>query len=90
MKLIICLSIALTSLMFQGVASANGNDELDNLEFKYLVCGYLEDSETMEEAISNIDAATEDLEMSDHQEDVLEEIEDEELTSETYCVDLEY
>ena len=89
MKTIICLSIALSSFAFSGIALAN-NKQLDDMEFKYLICGYLEDSETMQEAMSNIDDVTEDLDMTDSQEEILEELEDEELTSETYCVDLEY
>lgn len=90
MRLIICLSITLTSLMFQGVALANSNEELDDLEFKYMVCDYLENSANLRQAMAGIDDETENIVMTNAQEDILEELEDEDLEPEEYCLGLEY
>lgn len=59
-------------------------------DFKYLVCSYIADSESMANALVQINDTTDDLTITDAQEEILEKLEDNSFSPEIYCVDLEF
>lgn len=88
MKKITCLFTIAIAMTFPAMAIAN--ESIDSEEFKYLVCSYIEDSTTLENALDKIDNIAEDLSLSNFQKQDLWDLEEGSLTSEVYCQGLEF
>ena len=86
-KVIYFFSIAMAMTV---PAMAIANESINSEEFKYLVCSYIEDSSTLENALTKVDNIAEDLSLNDSQERALEDLEEGTLTSEVYCQGLEF
>ena len=66
------------------------SDTINSQDFQYLVCSYIEDSSSLEDALGNINDVIAKLTISDSQEETIQQLADRTLTSESYCVDLEF
>lgn len=86
-KIIYFFSIAMAMTV---PTMAIANESINSEEFKYLVCSYIEDSSTLESALTKVDNIAEDLSLNDSQERDLEDLEEGTLTSEVYCQGLEF
>ena len=88
MKKIIHLSSIIFIFAFPGIVLAD--DSLDSQDFRYLVCSYIEDSSSIENAFTKIDAVAEKLDIDDSQEEILQSLWDGDLMSDEYCSGLEF
>ncbi len=86
-KLIYISSIALT-FAFPSIAFAN--ESIDSQDFKYLVCSYIEDSNSLDEALTKIDAVAYEFTLDVSQEEILDNLYYGYLSSENYCMGLEF
>ncbi len=86
-KLIYISSIAL-ALAFPSIAFAN--ESINSQDFKYLVCSYIEDSNNLDEALIKIDAVADELTLDVSQEEILDNLYYGDLSSENYCMGLEF
>ena len=69
---------------------AMANNSIAPEDFRYLVCSYVEDSSSLEDALTKIDNIADNLLLSNSQEQDLENLEAGTLSSEVYCIDLEF
>ena len=88
MKKIIHVSSIILIFAFPGMVLAD--DSLDSQDFRYLVCSYIEDSSSIENAFAKIDNVAEELDIDDSQEEILQSLWDGNLTSDDYCSGLEF
>jgi len=89
MKKLFYISAACLTLAVQGTAFA-GNATINPQDFKYLVCSYIEDHSSLDDALDSIYAVTDELTINNAQIKVFQDLIEGSLTSEDYCAGLEF
>ena len=89
MKKLFYVSAALLAFTIPGTAMAN-NGVMSSQDFKYLVCSYIEDSDSLEDALANAKEITDEVNTNNSQREIYRALADGTLTSEDYCVGLEF
>lgn len=88
MKKLIYIAIVFSSLTLPIKAFAQ--ESIDTQDFKYLVCSYIQDSETIESAVDKIDLVAEELSLDSSQEATIQQIYDGDLSPDSYCTGLDF
>ena len=89
MRKLFYISTVFLVLAVQKTTFASSNT-INSQDFQYLVCSYIEDSSSLEDALDNINNVIDKLTISDSQEETMQQLADQTLTSESYCVGLEF
>ncbi|MEM7590399.1 MAG: hypothetical protein AAF383_02555 [Cyanobacteria bacterium P01_A01_bin.83] len=87
-KIIYVSSIALT-LFFPKISFAS-NNPINTQDFKYLVCSYIQDSITLDDALIKIENVLSKFDINQSQEETLYNLGEQTINTEDYCQGLEF